>query len=72
MPEQSFETQVLVGLEEIKGDIKVIKAAVDNSENRLNKQEDEISKLKALVYKGLGGCAVLAIGLPIVIPRIGG
>jgi hypothetical protein len=48
MADPSFETQVLVGLEEIKGDVKAIKVTVDDSKMRLDKHETQIAELTKL------------------------
>lgn len=72
MADPTFETQVLVGLEEIKGDVKAIKVTVDDSKLRLDKHETQISELKKFVYRMAGGVATIAVVAPFVVPRIGG
>lgn len=68
MPEeQSFETQVLVSLERMTGKIDLIAQQGNDSRERLDKHEKEISGIKVLVYKGLGASIALAGILPIVV-----
>ena len=56
----TFETQVLVSLEEIKGDIKLVKQQGEDMRGRINAAETKIAQLQSWGYKAIGAMLIIA------------
>ena len=64
---QNFETQVLVSLAKIEGDITLIKVLEEGSSKRLDEHWQTIDRLQGSQAKTIGGAIALAVVIPIVV-----
>lgn len=71
MSNETFETQVLVSLAEIKGEIALVRQQGDNSSERLDGHEKEIKDLKAHSNTTRGIALAFAVIIPIFISIVG-
>lgn len=67
MTEPSFETKVLVSLEEIKGVVNLVHQKADTLRLAVERHESDIAGLKVTIAKFLGAAVVLSIILPVLI-----
>lgn len=66
-PMESFQTQVLVSLAKIEGDIALIRVLEEGSSKRLDEHWQTIDRLKGSQAKTIGAATALALVLPIIV-----